>query len=180
MVRLDIRCLCASVGVRKVRNLRAELPSQINDLKFRTEFTKSGALERMGRRESQTAPDAAKPVNRSSGQCPQLWALGRLAKAGEAVSAAVNGGGKEPGIRRSLRSGAGRCGGLRALRRRNLHLRVRELRPTVPLRLEDAALGGQTFVPRRKLLAHRPRPGHGCKRAARTSSTIHSAPAPHS
>ena len=42
-------------GIRKVRNLRAELPSQINDLEFRTESAKSGALERMGRRETKTA-----------------------------------------------------------------------------------------------------------------------------
>jgi len=35
-------------------------------------------------------------------------------------------------------------------------LRVRQLRPTIQLRLEDAVLGRQILVPRRQLLIHRP------------------------
>ncbi len=36
-------------------------------------------------------------------------------------------------------------------------LGVRELQPTFQLRLEDAVLGSQVFVPRQQLLVHRPR-----------------------
>src|SRR6267142_1572770 len=36
-------------------------------------------------------------------------------------------------------------------------LGVRELQPTIQLRLHDAVFGGQIFVPRQQLLVHRPR-----------------------
>jgi hypothetical protein len=36
-------------------------------------------------------------------------------------------------------------------------LGVRKLQPTNQLRLEDAVLGGQIFIPRQQLLVHRPR-----------------------
>ena len=35
-------------------------------------------------------------------------------------------------------------------------LGVREIRPTIQLRLEDAVLGGQILVPPQQLLVHRP------------------------
>jgi len=100
-------------GIRKVRNCRSELPSQINDLEFRTEFTKSGALERMGRRETKTAVYAVSAVRSFPRKACKHWAFQGPRLGPETVVPGGNGGGKGTGIQRSLRSGAQRCGGLR-------------------------------------------------------------------
>ena len=54
-------------GIRKVRNRYSKLTRQINDLEIRTEFVESRGLERIGRRETETA------VFRASGVRSLLW-----------------------------------------------------------------------------------------------------------
>jgi hypothetical protein len=55
----------------KVRNCRRELPHKINDVEFRTKFAKSGALERMVRRETKMAVWRASAVGSFRRRCPR-------------------------------------------------------------------------------------------------------------
>ena len=88
-------------GIRKVRNCRSELPSQNNDLEFRTKFTKSGALERMGRRETKTTVWRVGEVGSFQRKAHKHWAFHAPRLGPETVVAGGNGGGLETRIQRS-------------------------------------------------------------------------------
>jgi hypothetical protein len=85
----------------KAQSFRLELPHKINDVEFCTNFAKSGALERMGRRETKTAVCRASPVGSFRRRCSRSLGFSRSAAGPEKVVAAGNGGGLETEIQRS-------------------------------------------------------------------------------
>ena len=78
-------------------NWRSKLPSQINDLEFRTKFTKSGALERTGQRETKMAAWRESEVGSFQRKARKHWAFQGPRLGPETVVAVGNGG--EEGIR---------------------------------------------------------------------------------
>ena len=63
--------------IRNTQNYAPNFPVISRTWKKRTKIRESTALERKGRRESQTASEAAKPVNRSGAKSPPLLGFSR-------------------------------------------------------------------------------------------------------